>query len=67
MSDMIGKKVVISGMAIEVVSDDDERWECRNITTKETVFIKKSVLKDAIKLGKAELILELDDDELKGE
>lgn len=66
MGDMIGKKVVISGMAIEVVSDDDERWECRNITTKETVFIKKSVLKDAIKLGKAELISELDNDEFKG-
>jgi hypothetical protein len=66
MGDMIGKKVVISGMAIEVVSDDDERWECRNITTKEAVFIKKSVLKDAIKLGKAELISELDNYEFKG-
>lgn len=43
-------------MAIEVISDSDEKWECRNITTKEIIFIKKSVLKNAIKLGKAELI-----------
>ncbi len=56
MDNIIGKKVIISGMAIEIISDDDERWECRNITTKETVFIKKSVLKNAIKLGKAEVI-----------
>jgi hypothetical protein len=60
---VIGKKVTISGMAIEIISDDDERWKCRNITTKETVFIKKSVLKNAIKLGKAEIISELDDNE----
>ena len=60
---MIGKKVIISGMAIEIISDDGERLECRNITTKEIVFIKKSVLKDAIKLGKAEVISELDDNE----
>jgi hypothetical protein len=46
-------------MAIEIISDD-ERWECRNITTKETVFIKKLALKDAIKPGKAEVISELD-------
>jgi len=43
-------------MAIEIVSDDGERWEARNITTKETVFINKSVLLNAIKLGKAEEI-----------
>ena len=56
MDNMIGKKIMISGMAIEVISDNDEKWECRNITTKEIIFIKKSVLKNAIKLGKAELI-----------
>ena len=60
MDNMIGKKVIISGMAIEIISDDDERWECRNVTTKETVFIKKSILKDAIKLGKAEVMSEHD-------
>ena len=56
MDNMIGKKIMISGMTIEVISDDDEKWECRNITTKEIIFIKKTVLKNAIKLGKAELI-----------
>jgi len=60
---MIGKKYMISGMAIEIVSDDGERWETHNITTKETVFINKSVLRDAIKLGKAEEISQLDDKE----
>ena len=61
MDTMIGKKFSISGMAIEIVSDDGERWETRNITTKETVFINKVVLHDAIKLGKAEEILQLDE------
>jgi hypothetical protein len=56
MENMIGKKVIISGMTIEVISDDEDRWECLNMTTKETIFMKKSVLKDAIKLGKAEVI-----------
>ncbi len=63
MDKMIGKKFMISGMAIEIVSDDDERWGDRNITTKETVFINKLVLQNAIKLGKAEEISELDDKE----
>ena len=57
----IDKKFMISGMAIEIVSDDGEKWETRNITTKETVFINKVVLHDAIKLGKAEEILQLDE------
>jgi len=60
---MIGTKIMISGMAIEIVSDDGERWETRNITTKETVFINKSVLQNAIKLGKAEVISQLADEE----
>lgn len=63
MDNMIGKKIMISGMAIEIISDDDETWECLNITTKETVFINKSVLKNAIKLGKAEEISRLDEKE----
>lgn len=58
MRNMIGKKIIISGMTIEIIADDGESWECRNITTKETVFFKKSVVKDAIKLGKAEVIFE---------
>jgi hypothetical protein len=53
---MIGKKIIISGMTIEVVADDGDRWETRNITTRETVFFKKSVLEDAIRLGKADVV-----------
>lgn len=53
MKTMIGKKWVISGMTIEVVAEDDDQWETRNITTQETVFFKKAVLENAIKLGKA--------------
>jgi hypothetical protein len=56
MENMIGKKIVISGMTIEVIAEDEERWECRNMTTKETVLMKKSVIENAIKLGKAEVI-----------
>jgi hypothetical protein len=56
MEKMVGKKFMISGMAIEIISDEGQRWEARNITTKETVFIDKSVLQNAIKLGKAEEI-----------
>ena len=56
MGEMIGKKFMISGMAVEIISDAGDRWEARNITTRQTVFIKKSVLENAIKLGKAEEI-----------
>jgi len=56
MDKMMGKQFTISGMTIEIVSDDGERWETRNTTTKGTVFFKKSVLENAIKLGKAEEI-----------
>lgn len=61
MENLIGKKIVISGMTIDVISEDEERWECRNMTTKETVFMKKSVIENAIKLGKAEVISSPDD------
>ena len=53
----IGKKLIISGMTIEIVSDAGDKWETRNITTKEIVFFDKSVLLKAIKLGKAEEVL----------
>ena len=53
----IGKKLIISGMTIEIVSDAGDEWETRNITTKEIVFFDKSVLLKAIKLGKAEEVL----------
>ena len=48
-------------MTIEIISDDEERYECRNMTTKETVFMNKPVIENAIKLGKAEVITSLDD------
>jgi hypothetical protein len=61
MKNLIGKIIVISGMTIEIISEDEERYECRNMTTKETVFMKTSVIENAIKLGKAEVITSLDD------
>ena len=54
MDNMMGKKFMISGMAIEIISDAGDKWETRNITTKESVFMNKIVLQNAIKLGKAE-------------
>ena len=57
---MIGRKFTVSGMTLEILSDEGERWETRNITTRETVFLKKTVLQDAIRLGKAEEIFESD-------
>lgn len=53
---MIGKRFLISGMSIEIVADAGDRWETRNLTTNETVFIKKDVLDHAIRFGKAEEI-----------
>lgn len=58
---MIGKKIMISGMIIEIVSDDSDKWETRNVTTNETVFFDKAVLDRALRLGKAEEISELND------
>lgn len=57
MNNMIGKKFFISGMVIEVISDDGERWKTLNNTTREIVYFNKKFLIDAIKLGKAEEIL----------
>jgi len=54
----VGQKFIISGMTIEIVSDAGEKCETRNITTRESVFFDKSVLLNAIKLGKAEEIVE---------
>ena len=58
MENMLGKKIIISGMVMEIVADDNERWEMRNNTTKETIFMDKYVLDKAIKLGKAEEVIE---------
>ena len=50
-------------MTIEIISDDGDKWITRNITTKKIVPFNKAVLKNAIKLGKAEEISETDDKE----
>lgn len=51
---MIGKQFIITGMLIEVVSDEGDKWKVRNITTKKTILFDKSILEKSIKLGKAE-------------
>ena len=56
---MIGKKFEIRGMVIEIISDDDDSWKTRNITTKETDLINKQVLQNAIRLGKAKEVTKL--------
>lgn len=55
MIDLEGKRIHIAGMILDVVSDAGERWECRNVTTRETIFMDKAVIDRAIRLGKAEL------------
>ena len=56
MDNLIGKTFFISGMTIEVVADKQDKWECRNTTTRETIYFDKQALEQAIKLGKAEEI-----------
>lgn len=51
---MLGKRFIISGMSVEIITDRGDAWETRNITTHETVLIKKSMLDKAIRLGKAQ-------------
>jgi len=55
MIDLMGKRIDIAGMTLDIVADAGERWECRNTTTRETVLMDKSVIDRAIRLGKAEL------------
>ncbi|HFD33012.1 MAG TPA: hypothetical protein ENJ28_09965 [Gammaproteobacteria bacterium] len=59
MDDLIGKKFIISGMTIEIISDDGDKWETRNITTNATISLNKLVLDNAIRLGKAEEVTDL--------
>ena len=63
MNSPIGKKYSISGMTIEILSDAGDKWETRNITTKEIVMMDKKVLQNAIKLGKADVVDESVDQE----
>lgn len=58
---MMGKKFIITGMKIEILVDEGDKWRTRNITTNETVLLDKAVLEKALKLGKAEEISDLDE------
>lgn len=60
MKNLIGKKFNISGMTIEIIADNGETWQTRNLTTGETVSMNKSILHNAIKLGKAEQVTDPD-------
>ena len=55
---MIGKTYNISGMTIEIIDDDGDKWKTHNITTDEIIYFDKSTLEQAIKLGKAEELTE---------
>lgn len=58
---MIGKTIEIAGMTIEIIADDGEKYRCRNITTGETLSIEKTMLDNAIKLGKADIVPDQDE------
>ena len=48
-------------MIIEVIAEEGESWVTRNITTREVVNFKKDILQKAIKLGKAQEVIESED------
>jgi len=56
MDIMIGKKIKISGMVLQIVADAGDRWETRNTTTRETIFMEKTILQNALRLAMAEVI-----------
>ena len=55
---MTGKQYKISGMTVEIIADDGERWKMHNVTTNEIIYFDKATLEKAIKLGKAEEVTE---------
>jgi len=61
MGGLTGKTIRISGMVIEIVSDEGENYECRNLTTRKTLVMEKAVMEKAIKLGKAEIVSSRDE------
>lgn len=56
MDSMIGTTVRIAGMVIEIESDGGDSWNCRNLTTRDPLVMKKAVVEKAIKLGQAEVV-----------
>jgi len=59
MDKIIGKKIMISGMVLQVLADAGYKWETMNITTRETVFIEKAVLLNALRLALAEVVSDI--------
>ncbi len=56
MQELVGKQFSISGMIIEVLDEESDKFRTRNITTGDIVYLDKAVLISAIKLAKAEEI-----------
>jgi len=54
MKDLVGKRFAISGMTIEVLSDEGDKYQVRNVTTRDILEMDKAMLDKAIRLGKAE-------------
>ena len=59
---MIGKVIAIAGMKIEVLADEGEHWQCRNLTTGSPLTMKKAILDRAIRLGQAHFVEERDEE-----
>ena len=43
-------------MVLQIVADAGDRWETRNTTTRETIFMEKTILQNALRLAMAEVI-----------
>ena len=54
IKDLAGKTFSIAGMRLEVIEEEGDRWKTRNTTTNEIVYLKKSMLDQAIRFGQAE-------------
>lgn len=57
MQKLIGKKIAISGMVIEIIADDGDKWKARNVTTQDEIAFDKAMIERAIKLGMAEEVV----------
>ena len=56
MKDIVGKRFAISGMTIDVLSDEGDKYQVRNLTTRDIIELDKTMLVNAIRLGKAEQV-----------
>ena len=55
---MINRKFIITGMLMEVIADEGDKWKLLNHSTNETVLLDKTFLEKSIKLGKVEEVLD---------